>query len=188
MSQEAGTFILPKITGVLDAFYEWLPDDPTASPHKPPTSASRVKKMQGSYGCVFFAGQVNSSYISDRQRINRAHAIIGLPAGLYFSSMVRLKGMFSTILYQEAPDQDHLLDAHISRQINLDATLVLEAPNAQGDLLNRQLVDDFGALSEIVQMVVAGDLTRLADSMGTLSPKMRQTILPLQHSMESIAH
>lgn len=186
MTVEAGRVILPHLERVLDAFYEWLLNDPLASAHMPPGAVNRVKGMQKTYWLSFFGGTIDSNYIEDRQRVGRVHAVINLPAGLYVDSMRRFQILFQEILTDEVPARSNILTQHIARQLNLDATLVLQAYSAHIDVLGQQAKDNFAATKKCLQLVVNGDIRALEGFIDNLAPQQQDALRPLLHAMTSI--
>lgn len=165
--RNAQQFLEPEIGGILDGFYSHILDEPQVKAIFADDEAiERARQAQMNYWLnTLFAGEFDSAYLDQAQRIGRAHARIGLTLnwyiGGYSNMLVQINQRISLLAPKWGRDPRAIIEA-VCKVVLLDLDVVihcyLEAKDrVMLDLLMRatRFIDELAEMSSELGLATA---------------------------------
>jgi rsbT co-antagonist protein RsbR len=129
---EHGKFLTERIDEFIEAFYEWLSNQPEFAEFFPDGEAvTRVGKLQRAYWSEFFTQPIDADYVSKRERVGEPHARIDLPLTVYLASMNKATELFTEKFRDPSVPDDAWLSyvGAFRRRANIDTGIVVRKYN-----------------------------------------------------------
>ena len=173
-----GKIIAPKMTEVIDEWYNWLRTQPEFEEFfSEPETLERVQKLQVDYAKEFYRGKVDEAYIIRRYALGEVHARIDLPLNAYFKGINALRTTYIGMLKESnIPKATHFaISEAITKLVFLDTAIIVESYtttiNAQISAQSKSLME----LSTPVTQIWNGIL--LLPVVGIIDSKRGQDIM-----------
>ncbi len=97
--RKVGEDIVPQLEHLVSLFYSWLETQPEFDEFfSDEETLTRIKSESRRYWQQFFENELDDAYISQRRKIGKTHARIGLPLPIYFAAMNRMLLIFREAL------------------------------------------------------------------------------------------
>jgi rsbT co-antagonist protein RsbR len=127
--RKVGEDIVPQLDELVSLFYNWLETQTEFDEFfSDEETLTRIKSESRRYWRQFFEDELDDAYISQRQKIGKTHARIGLPLPIYFAAMNRMLLIFTEALSNGKVDtQEAKARMHSVTKLNyFDSGLVVE--------------------------------------------------------------
>lgn len=183
--RKLGEKLSPRIEGLIEKFYEWLPILPEYQQFFPVgTSTERVKMLQVRYWQEFFLGKLDDAYVLKRQEVGGVHATIGLSLHGYLAAANQMFLLVceeaSTLLSERTAETLRAVAklVHVDTAIIVDAftTLSNERLTAQSEAIVAMSTPVAEIAKGILMLPLVGiiDSARAHDTMSAMLNQIRQ--------------
>lgn len=137
-------FVNEEIGNIVDQFYKNLEHESSLL-HiiNSNSSIERLKKTLTRHIIQMFSGEIDASYIEQRLIIAHVHVRIGLKTKWYMSAFQDILLSIISIVEKNVPNKEEVIPAirAVSKILNLEQQLVLEAYDQESDRIKAELED-----------------------------------------------
>lgn len=176
------SYVQPHLEDLVTQFYKALGHDSGINNIIDITSSGeRLKLTLRRHLDEIFEGQINEAYIKQRHLIAHVHVRIGLGTKWYIGSFQTLVSGLTDVIFllnMSASDTALALNA-VTKVLNLEQQLVIEAYDAQHELIRQEASDS--------KMNLIATVRSTAEELGAISEETSASIQQLSSESEEIA-
>ena len=149
-----GQICLPHLDRFIELFYRRLDDHGLLQQWFSPEMMPRVQQQQKTYWREFFSGQIDESYLKQRETLGMVHARIGLPLPTYSAAVDLSFRLWVQQIYDGSLSEKEHSESIIAftKLLHLDTNLVVESYH---QMISKQMLEQHQTILEMTTPVTS---------------------------------